>query len=215
MSSLKICAPVVVTAVVFTVTLPGASVVRLVSAVPPPTMPPNNVLPESLTMSARAPFTVPRNSISAPVSVVSAPSVTASLYDCAFVVRMLPPLMAVVPPASVVRLSSAARPPTAPPNVVTPLPAFTVSAPAPFTVPLKLTAALLVVMAIGAAASETGPLKAICPVAGLALLPTAPLSVMPPAAVKFIAPATAMPAPGKVSVCAVRLRPVSVEVKPI
>ena len=48
-----------------------------------------------------------------------------------------PPLIAVVPPASVVRLASAAVLPTAPPNVVVPL-SFTVRLCAPFTVLAKV-----------------------------------------------------------------------------
>src|SRR6266496_882061 len=45
--------------------------------------------------------------------------------------------MAVVPPASVVRLASAIPPPTAPPKVVAPV-LFAVSAPGPSTVPVKV-----------------------------------------------------------------------------
>ena len=53
------------------------------------------------------------------------------------------------------------------------------------------------------------------PVAGPLLLPTAPLRVMPPAAVKAIAPATARPVLGRLSVCAVTVSPVRFEVKPM
>ena len=59
-----------------------------------------------------------------PVSVVSKPSVTASLKVCAPVVVMLPPVSTVVPPALVVRLlsfSPAVALPIAPPRVVVPL----------------------------------------------------------------------------------------------
>ena len=58
------------------------------------------------------------------VKVVSAPKVTLSLYVCAPVVVTLPPLIAVVPAASVVtllNLSPSVALPTAPPKVVVPL----------------------------------------------------------------------------------------------
>ena len=128
---------------------------------------------------------------------------------------MLPPRMSVGSPAFMCRLLSAVLAPTAAEKVVVPVPVFTVSASAPLTVLSKLTAALFVATAIAPVARVTGPLKVIAAVAGPLLLPTAPLTVMPPAAVKLIGPATARPALGKLSVCAVTLSAVRFDVKPI
>ena len=78
--SLKVVAPVVITPTDDDV--PGASVVRLVSAVVPPTIPPKFDAPAVLTTSVWAPFTV-LASVTFPepvlVRVVPVPRVTASL----------------------------------------------------------------------------------------------------------------------------------------
>ena len=104
-------------------TLPPALVVTLVKAVVPPTAPPKVVTPEVFTTKACAPLSVLPNVI-APlpvlVSVVSAPKDAASPKLCAPVVLTKPPLMATVPPASVLRLVNAVVPPTAPVKVVAP-----------------------------------------------------------------------------------------------
>ena len=134
-ASLKVCVPVVVMLPPLIAVVPAASVVMLLSlspAVPlptaPPTAPPKLVLPLSLIAKLRLPpldLTELASVMFTPVSVVSRPKVTASLKVCAPVVRTLPPLMAVVPTASVVRLvsrspsvPSAPEPPTDPPKVV-------------------------------------------------------------------------------------------------
>ena len=65
-----------------------------------------------------------------------------------------PPFRAVDPPESVVRLVSAAVPPTAPPNVVTP-DVLTVSAKAPSTVEPRVIAPPPVEVSVAAAPSVT------------------------------------------------------------
>ena len=54
------------------------------------------------------------------VNTVAAPKVATSLKICAPVVLTIPPLMATVPPTSVVKLVNAVVPPTAPVKVVAP-----------------------------------------------------------------------------------------------
>ena len=90
-----------------------------VSAVPSP----STALPVMVSGFA-LPVTVPCVLTVEPVRVVGAPSVTASPKVWVPLVRTLPPLMAVVPAASVVRLLSASPAvalPTAPARVVVPL----------------------------------------------------------------------------------------------
>ena len=131
--------------------LPPASVVRLVSAVVPPTVQRNLVLPPEFTVSACAPSTAWENVMSPPpvlASIASTPSVTASPYVCAPVVRTPPPSV-VLPPALVVRLVNAVVAPTAAPKLVLP-PVFTVSACAPSTVEPK---AMLPLPALASVAS--------------------------------------------------------------
>ena len=64
---------------------------------------PNTALPAIVKLCV-VPSTVPPVVIVLPVKVVFTPKVTLSLYVCAPVVVTLPPLMAVVPAASVVTL---------------------------------------------------------------------------------------------------------------
>src|SRR5207248_671723 len=76
-----VCAPVVVTVPPLRLVLPGASVVRLVRAVAPPTAPLKVVRPPVLTARPKPPLTVlPKAMAPAPVevSVVLADSTTAS-----------------------------------------------------------------------------------------------------------------------------------------
>ena len=145
--------------------VPAASVVMLLSfssAVALPTAPPRVVVPLSLTSKLRlAPLdtSVLARVTPTPVSMVLAPRVTASLKVCAPVVVMLPPLMAVVPAASVVRLlsfSPAVALPTAPPRVVVPLSLRLKlrAVPSDLTVVLKVTPTPLIVVS---APSVTGP----------------------------------------------------------
>src|SRR5205823_9887172 len=106
---------------------------RLESAVVPPAAPPNVVVPAVFAVRENAPLTVPaKETLPLPVevSVEFAPSVTASLNDCAPVVVTEPPFKADEPAASVFTLESAVVPPTAPPNVVVPA-VFTARAKAP------------------------------------------------------------------------------------
>ena len=82
-----------------------------VNGVVAPTAPVKVVSPVLLvvTLSVCAPSTVVANTtlpLDVVLIVVSAPQVTASLYVCAPVVVMLPPLMAVVPPVLVVNEDS-------------------------------------------------------------------------------------------------------------
>src|SRR5204863_9194458 len=71
------------------------------------------------------------------VRVSFAPRATASLYIWAAVVVTAPPFSAVEPPASVVRLTRAVLPPTAPLKVVTPA-VLMVRLKAPFTAPARV-----------------------------------------------------------------------------
>ena len=73
-------------------------------------------------------FTVELKVTVVAVIAVFVPSVIASPYDCAAVVETDPPLIAVPPPASVVKLVSAVLLPIAPPSVVDPLPELSVNA---------------------------------------------------------------------------------------
>ena len=130
-ASLKVWEPTVEMPPPLIAVVPPTSVVKLLSLSPaalvPPIAPPKMVAPLSLIAKLRLPpldLTVLPRVMPTPVSVVSAPSVTASLKVCAPVVMMLPPLTAVVPAASVVMLlsfSSAVALPTAPSRVVVPL----------------------------------------------------------------------------------------------
>ena len=119
--------------------VPAASVPMLASEARFPTAPPKVVL---LAFTARARAAIPSElRVSAkltvaPVSVVSAPSRTASL-KVSVAAFTTPPLMAVEPPASVVRLVRAVVPPTAPVSVVIPV-LFNARLWAPLTVLPKL-----------------------------------------------------------------------------
>src|SRR5438309_377547 len=97
------------------------------------------------------------------VSVELALSVTGSLNDCAPVVTIEPPLTAVEPAASVVRLESDVVPPAAPPNVVVPA-VFTVSENAPLTVLEKETLPLPVEVSVEFVPSVTASLNDCAPV---------------------------------------------------
>ena len=66
----------------------------------------------------------PPSVIAEPCNVVTAPTVTGSLYVCAPLVVTLPPLISVLPNALVVRLAALSAPPT----VVTPM-LFNITAP--------------------------------------------------------------------------------------
>src|SRR5262249_56293676 len=107
--------------------LPAASVVRLVSALIPPTAPPKVVIPLALTVrfeageAAASASRVLAKVTFVPVSVVFVLIVTVSLYAWSPVVLTTPPLICVLPAASVVRLGSAWIPPTTPAKVVVPL----------------------------------------------------------------------------------------------
>ena len=68
------------------ITVPPASVVRLVSAVDPPTAALNVVAPEALTTKAYPPSTVPVKLTADPAMVASAPTLTLPAWDCAPVV---------------------------------------------------------------------------------------------------------------------------------
>src|SRR5262249_14296729 len=134
-ASFKVWAPLVVTDPPFKAVLPATSVVKLLKALVPPTAPPNVVVPPVLMVKPKPPLTVPASVIlpdPVDVSAVVAPMVTASLWACAPVVVTDPPPSAVAPAVSVVKLTRALEPPTAPPNVVVPL-VLTVKAKAPLT----------------------------------------------------------------------------------
>src|SRR5262245_17806672 len=123
-------------AVVLIAVMPPAFVVRLVRAVPPPTIPPNVVVPAVFTTRVRAPLTVLLKEMlpfAPPVEVKTAlaPNVTASPYVCEPVVPIVGVLIAVLPAASVLRLTIFG--PTTPPNVVVP-PVFTAKLNGPSTV---------------------------------------------------------------------------------
>ena len=176
---------------------------RLVSGVVPPTAPAKLVEPVVLVTRVTAPSTVEpklRLPLLVLVSVVFAPRVTGSLYVCAPVVFTLPPLIAVVPGASVVTLVSAVVPPTAPLKVVAPA-VLAVRFTAPLMVEPKVRLPLLVLVSVVFAPSVTAllyvcapmvvtlpPLIAVVPVAATVRLPsgptppTAPLNVVAPEA---------------------------------
>src|SRR4029450_11909316 len=146
--------------------LPAASVVTLVSAVVPPTVPSNVVTPAVFTARLKAPFTVePKVTFPAPVEgrIVPAGGTAASLYVWLPVVVPFPPLRSVLPAASVVTLVSAVVPPTVPSNVVTPA-VFTVRLNAPFTVEPKVTFPAPVEVRIVPAVSTTASLYVWLPV---------------------------------------------------
>ena len=107
---------------------------------------PNTAAPVTVKLCV-PPATVPLVVIVAPVKVVLAPKVTLSLYVCVPEVVVMPPLMAVVPDASVTKLAAAkvllivlvpvlfkmtapngVPEPTAPVKVTPPLPLVTVNA---------------------------------------------------------------------------------------
>src|SRR5260221_153118 len=107
--------------------VPPASVVRLLSRSTPPTAPLKRVVPDVFTrselVSPAVLFSVLANvTLPAPLlsSVVALSRRTGSLYVWAPVVLTVPPLITVVPPASVVRLLSRSTPPTAPLKRVVP-----------------------------------------------------------------------------------------------
>src|SRR5438046_7813433 len=102
--------------------------------------PPKLVTPAVLMVRLKAPLTVPpRVILPLPLELSSLvpPRVTASLYDWASVVITEPPLSAVEPAASVVRLTKAVLPPTAPLRVVTPA-LLIVRVKAPLTAPARV-----------------------------------------------------------------------------
>ena len=76
-ASLKVCAPVVLMSATLNFTVPGASVVRLVSGVVPPTTPVNSVNTLALIVSPKAPLTVESKFTFAPVNAELAVRVTA------------------------------------------------------------------------------------------------------------------------------------------
>ena len=159
-ASLYVCAPLVFTAPPLSATVPGASVVMLVSAALAPTTPLKVVAPAVLTARAFAPFTVLPKEMAPEAelaSMVSAPRLTASLKVCAPVVRNRPPLMVVLPPASVVTLVNAVLAPTALPKVVVPA-VLTVKLCAPFTVPTKVMAPEPVLASVVSAPKVTASL---------------------------------------------------------
>ena len=124
-----VCAPVVLTALPLIAVAPVLSVLTAVSFVVPPTTPPNVVVPPSLTVSEYAPLTVLPRFTSVPVSVVSAPSVTALLYVCApevvsALVLMVVAPVTVIPPERVTALL----------NATPPVPAFRIREPLPVLV---------------------------------------------------------------------------------
>ncbi len=84
-----------------------------------------------------------------PVSVRPPDKVTAPVYACAPVVVMLA-LMVLVPLPVTLRLLRLVVPPTTPPKLTAPLPCAIVSACAPLTVLLKVTALLVVVSVVPA-----------------------------------------------------------------
>ena len=109
---------------------------RLLKGAVPPTAPPRITLapaPPAVTVKARGVKTASLLTVEASVttaaaplaaSVVSAPRITASPKLCEPLLRTLPPLSVVLPPALVLRLLSSspeAEPPTAPTKVVLPL----------------------------------------------------------------------------------------------
>ena len=117
---------------------PPALVVRLVSAVVPPTAPAKVVAPVVFTASVCAPLTVPLKAI-APLpllaSVVAPVSVTASLYVCVPLV-VIAPVSCVEPPLPVARLRIPVK--FAPFIVVVPLKFSVRSKPPPATVDAKV-----------------------------------------------------------------------------
>ena len=154
--------------------------VRLDNAVVLPTALAKLILPvPAETVSAWVPLMVELKVILllVVVKVVSAPKVTASPKDWIPLVVMLLPLIAVVPPASVVKLAALTVPPkvvvpvlfnaiavsalvapTLPVKVILPVPAETVSAWVPSIVEPKLTAPLpLELSMVVSAPSETAP----------------------------------------------------------
>ncbi len=105
---------------------PVPDTVRLVRAVPPPTLFSNRVKPLELMVKDRLPSTV-ESKVTGPlavaVNVSSAPSATAPLYVCpaAPFVRTPPPLRFTVWPPTVVRLASGFNVPVpTPPKVIAP-----------------------------------------------------------------------------------------------
>ena len=151
---LYVCPLVVVMPVVLSDVVP--CVVKLVSAVLPPTMPLNVFEPVPDKVSASAPLTVDANVIlpvPAFMLVLVAPKVTASLKDrVPVVVIALELIVSVGVPLlakPILKLVSAVEPPTTPPNV-TPLKLFNASVFAPSMVDVKSIVPLLLVKVLAA-----------------------------------------------------------------
>ena len=123
----------------FKLSVPAASVVKLVSAVVPPIASPKVVAPDALIVSPCAPLTVDVSITPCAVKAVSMPNVTASFRVMLPDVVIAPPLSTSVPAESVVRLVNAVVPPIALPKVVAPE-ALIVSERAPLTVDVSVTA---------------------------------------------------------------------------
>ena len=123
-ASPKVCAPEVLTLLPLIATVPPALVLKLTKAALLPTAPPNTVSPVVLTANVNKPFKVSEKPmLPAPVlvSVVLAPKLAASPKLCAPEVLILPPLIATVPPALVVKLVKAVFAPTLPLKIVSPV----------------------------------------------------------------------------------------------
>ncbi len=159
---LKVPAPVssrsVAVMPALSVTVPLVAISSRATVAPLKDAPPEPVLSASVLP---LPLTVPPSVIGllAVVSVVSAPSVTASLYVCAPVVRIELPLIVVVPPESVVKLAREAVAPTVLPKLVLP-PVYTVNVLVPLTVSAKVTA-LMPALRMVSLPSVTAPLNIV------------------------------------------------------
>src|ERR1700689_3774152 len=130
----------------------------LVSGVVPPTAPPKETTPAvpATKVSAVAPSSVPEKLIFAPPgdpppAVLS--KVGAPVIATAPAIPIVPPFVVTLTPTLIVdavtdKLLSGVIPPTAPENVVVPVPPAMVNAPGPSTVLLKLTLALFEVIVL-------------------------------------------------------------------
>ena len=164
-------------------------IVKLLNGVIPPIIPDSCAVVGVLITKLEPPFTaIVEIPLLVEVNVVPAPNVMTFAYDCAPVVVMAPPLIALEPDTVVVRLANGVMPPIIPPKVVTFAEAV-VNPNGPFTVFAKVIVPMLLDVSAVVTPNVTGSLYVCRPV--VVVIPVVLIVVLPAASVvKLVNPLT-------------------------